>query len=104
MGNSDRTIKITITFRNTEATDALRAYAEEKIGNCLSKFVHRSTDAHVILKVERNRQIAEVNFRSDGTEFNGTEQSDSMYTSIDQLVSSLSQQLRKHKEKLTAHH
>lgn len=104
MGNPERTIKISITFRNTEATDALRAYAEEKLRNCLSKFVHRDTDAHLILKVERNRQIAEVNFRSDGAEFNGAEESDSMYTSIDQLVGSLSQQLRKHKEKLTAHH
>jgi putative sigma-54 modulation protein len=104
MGHPERIIKINITFRNTEATDALRAYAEEKLTHCLNKFVHRDTDVHAILKVERNRQIAEVNFRSDGNEFNGTEESDSMYTAIDQLVGSLSQQLRKHKEKITAHH
>jgi putative sigma-54 modulation protein len=104
MGHPERIIKINITFRNTEATDALRAYAEEKLTHCLSKFVHRDTDVHAILKVERNRQIAEVNFRSDGSEFNGAEESDSMYTAIDQLVGSLSQQLRKHKEKITAHH
>lgn len=97
-------VNVNITFRNTDATDALKAYATEKIGNSVGKFVHRDTEAHVVLKVERNRQIAEVSLRSDGADFAGREESDDLYASIDALADSISQQLRRHKDKLTKHH
>jgi putative sigma-54 modulation protein len=97
-------VNVNITFRNTDATDALKAYATEKIANCVGKFVHRDTEAHVVLKVERNRQIAEVSLRSDGADFAGREESDNLYASIDALADSISQQLRRHKDKLTNHH
>ena len=97
-------INVNITFKNTEATDALRTYAEEKIRHCLHKFVHHPTDAHLVLSVERHRQIAEISFHGDGANFKGEEESSDLYASIDALVDSLSIQLRKHKEKLTKHH
>ena len=104
MTNEHKEITLHCTFRNTEPTDALRSYAEEKVGNALSKFIHRAIDAHVILKVERNRQIAELNFHVDGADFNASQESDSMYSSIDQLIETIQQQLRKHKGKMTEHH
>ncbi len=39
-----------------------------------------------------------------GADFIAKEESDSLYSSIDKLTDSLSQQLRKHKEKVTKHH
>ena len=104
MSENARVINVNITFRNTEATDALKSYATEKIRNCLKKFVHHDTEAHVVLKVEKNRQIAEITCRSDGADFNAKEESGDLYASIDTLVDSLTHQLRKHKDKLTAHH
>lgn len=104
MPDNNKLININITFRNTEATDPLREYVTEKLKNCLQKFVHRDTEAHVVLQVEKNRQIAEVTVYVDGLSINGKEESGDLYTATDALVGSLTQQLRKHKEKITRHH
>ncbi len=101
---SEKMVNVNITFRNTEGTDAIKTYVTEKISHCLKKFIHQDTEAHVILKVEKNRQIAEVTLRTDGHDFNATEESDDLYASVDTLVDSITHQLRKHKEKLTSHH
>src|SRR4051794_30029366 len=104
MANS-KIVNVNIAFRNIDPTDALRTYAAEKISHCLQKFVHHDTEAHVVLKVEKNsRQIAEVTFRTDGADFAGHEQSEDMYTSIDSLINNITRQLSKHKEKITSHH
>lgn len=97
-------VQLSITFKNVESSEALRLYADEKLGACLAKFVHHDTEAHVVLRVEKNRQLAEISFRTDGAHFKGSEESADMYSSIDALVDSLTKQLRKHKEKLTEHH
>lgn len=96
-------IHLNTTFRNTEATDALRNYAEEKVTNCLKKFVQKDIEAHIILKVEKKRQIVEITFNTWGESFKNTEESDDMYKSVDQLVDSLSNQLRKFKQKKIKH-
>ncbi len=97
-------IQIQVTFKNIEATDAIKSYAAEKISHCLEKFVRQETDVHIVLLVEKTRHIAEVSFRTDGSNFNAREESADMYSSIDALVDNLGKQLRKHKEKLTSHH
>ena len=104
MPHNTKLVNVTITFRNIEGTDPLRKYGQEKVKNCIQKFVHQDTEAHVVLRVEKARQIAEVTFRADGNDFKCSEESNDLYTSIDKLVDSLTQQLRKHKEKLTGKH
>jgi putative sigma-54 modulation protein len=104
MAQKSRIINIGITFRNMEATDALRNYANDKLKKCLTKFAQHDLEAHVVLRVEKNRQIAEVSFLANGNNIVGKEESDDLYTAIDLLVGSLTQQLRKHKEKLTNRH
>lgn len=104
MSQKSNVIAVNITFKNTEATDALKKYGADKIETCLRKFVHHDTEAHLVLKVEKKRQIAEVDLNADGSSFTASEVSDNMYKSIDGLVDTLSRQLRKHKEKLTRHH
>lgn len=104
MTENQHLIHVNITFRNTEATEALKNYAAEKIRHCLAKFVHQETEAHVVLKVEKNRQIAEISCHAQGHDFNAKEESADLYSSIDTLVGSLTQQLRKHKDKITKHH
>jgi putative sigma-54 modulation protein len=104
MTDTSKIIKVNLTFRNTDASDALKTYASDKLTNCLQKFVHHDTEVHAVLKVEKNSQIAEVSFRTDGADFACKESSSDMYASIDALISSLTQQLRKNKEKMTGHH
>lgn len=104
MAQGNHNIQVNITFKNTEGSEALKAYASEKIKNCVHKFVHHDTEAHVVLKVEKKRQIAEISMRSDGSDIHAKEESENLYASIDALIATLTQQLRKHKEKLTKHH
>ena len=103
-GNKNAAVRVTVAFRNIESTDALREYVTDKLTNLLKKFIHQDTEAHVTLKVEKLQQIAEVSFHCDGADFHGKEQSESLYAAIDALVDSLSQQLRKHKERMVSHH
>ncbi len=100
----NRLIHVNITFKHTESTDAIRTYATEKVTNCLKKFVHHDTETHVVLKVEKTRHIAEISFHTDGHDFAAKEESADLYASIDALVGTLMQQLRKHKERMTQHH
>ncbi len=104
MSTAKKLVQVNLTFRNTEATDALRAYATEKITHCLQKFIHQDTEAHLVLRVEKNRQIAEATLHADGATINAKEETDNLYSAIDALVDNLTRQLRKNKEKLTQHH
>lgn len=104
MSDTARVINVSIAFLNLDATDAIKSYATEKVKHCVQKFAHQDTEAHVVLKVEKTRQIAEISMHLSGADFIVKEESDSLYASIDKLTDSLSQQLRKHKEKVTRHH
>ena len=104
MPRKSRLININITFRNTDATEALKTYAENKTRKCLQKFAQHDTEAHVVLRVEKNRQIAEVSFLANGANIVAKEESEDLYSAIDLLVDTLTHQLRKHKERLTARH
>ncbi|WKZ57987.1 MAG: ribosome-associated translation inhibitor RaiA [Bdellovibrionota bacterium] len=104
MTKNNHQVNVHLTCRNIDATEALRNYVNEKIPHCLQKFVHHDTEAQVILKVEKTRQIAECSFRTDGADFHVSEESENMYASIDALIATLTQRLRKHKEKLTSHY
>lgn len=104
MNESTRLINVGVTFLNIEATDALKQYAIEKVRNVVQKFVQQDSEAHVVLKVERNRQIAELSMHLSGGSIVVKEENDDLYVSIDRMVDSLTQQLRKHKEKATSHY
>ena len=104
MSDSARVINVSIAFLNIESTDAIKQYATDKVKHCVQKFAHQDTEAHMVLKVEKTRQIAEISMHLSGADFIVKEESYSLYASIDKLTDSLSQQLRKHKDKVTSHH
>lgn len=104
MSNKQEHLSMTTTFRNVESSEPIKAYAEEKLSKPLIKFIHQDTTAHIVLKVEKHSHIAEVTFNWRGKEVSAKVESDDMYKAIDLLVDSVTQQLRKLKEKLTEHH
>ena len=97
---SGKVITTNISFRNTDATDALKQYASDKIKGVLKKLVHQDTDVTIVLSVEKTRHIAEASFRADGADFKASKESGDVYTSIGGIVDNISSQLRKHKEKI----
>ena len=104
MGNKANIVNINVTFRNTEATEPLKTYVTDKMSTVLKKLVHQDTEAKIVLSVEKKRQIAEISFHVDGADFKGSEETENMYKSIDALVNSVTEQLRRNKEKLTKKH
>jgi putative sigma-54 modulation protein len=96
-------MQITITGQHIDITQALRAYIESKFAR-LERHFDNMTNIHVVLNVEKERQMAEATIHvSRGKLFANDEHSD-MYAAIDGLVDKLDRQLKKHKEKLTDHH
>jgi putative sigma-54 modulation protein len=92
-------VKVSVTFRHTEPTDALKRYAEEKIHR-LGKYFSQPLDAHVVLSVEsKERQSAEVELHAHGTMIHGKEQTEDLYSAIDLVTNNLKRQVRKQKDK-----
>jgi putative sigma-54 modulation protein len=93
-------VKVSVTFRHTEPTDALKQYAEEKIHR-LGKYFTQPLNAHVVLSVEsKERQSAEVELHAHGTMIHGKEQTEDLYSAIDLVTNNLKRQVRKQKDKI----
>ena len=95
-------MRINVTFRHMEATDALRDHAEKRVRR-VAKYVHRPIDAHVILSVVKRRHIAEVVLNADRATMTAKEETGDLYSAIDLAGDKLEQRARKHTEKLTNH-
>jgi len=95
-------MQITISGRNLEITEALRRYAEEKVAR-LQKFVDQITSAHVMLSIQKHRQIAEVTLRVRDLTIRGEESSSSLYSAIDLVADKMERQIVRYKEKIVAH-
>lgn len=92
-------MQVTVTFRHMDATDALKDYAEEKLGR-LQKYADTPMDAHVVLYPEKFEHVAEVSTTIRGTQMQGSERSEDLYASIDGAVDKLERQVVKYKEKV----
>src|SRR5262245_19833343 len=96
-------MRLNITFRNLEATDALKQYASEKIER-VHKYLDRAGEAHVVLSLERHLQHADISIHAGTFLLRGREKSEDMYASIDLAMDKIERQLRRYKEKLKHHH
>ena len=72
-------MQVMVTFRHTESTPALKAYAEEKIQK-VEKFLHAPQECNVVLSVEKIRHIAEVLIIADGLTITGKEETSDLYS------------------------
>lgn len=100
MTQRDVSINVSVTFRHTESTPALKTYATEKITGCLSKYVTHATEVHIILLVEKRDHVAEVVVHSKGHDLSAKAATGDLYSAIDKVVDSIQAQLRKQKDKL----
>lgn len=91
-------LPIQITGHNIEITQTLNEFVNNKF-NRLAKHSKKITRIHVILNVEKLRQIAEATIHIPNMEICAKEESEDMYKSIDGLIDKLVNQLEKYKEK-----
>jgi putative sigma-54 modulation protein len=91
-------MQISVTFRHIEPSAPLRVYAEDKLSR-IKKFLEEPIEAHVVLKVEKFRHIAEVTIDAPSLHVKGLEETEDMYSSIDLLMDNLESQVKKGKDK-----
>ena len=95
-------MQINLTGHHLDVTDSLKEYVHEKFERIERHFDHIN-NVHVILQVEKLRQIAEAKLNVNGGEIFANSESEDMYAAIDSLVDKLDRQVIKHKEKLIRH-
>jgi putative sigma-54 modulation protein len=96
-------MKVSITGRHMELTNAIREHAESRLAKTLDEFP-RLMSAHMILDVEKYRQIAELVIHAPNhVEVDAKDESSDMYASIDGAVDKAMKQLRKMRDKMVDH-
>lgn len=92
-------MNLVISGKNIDITEGLRSAIEEKIGK-LERYFNDSTEVHVTLSTEKERQKIEVTIPMKGGMIRAEETSKDMYVSIDLVEEVIERQLRKYKNKL----
>jgi putative sigma-54 modulation protein len=97
-------VTLNITCRHIELTPGIKDHAEKRFAKVLKKFAHQDLKVHLVLDVQKNRQIAEGEVHVTGHTFTAKEEGTDLYAAIDRVADLLGTQLKKNKEKLTDHH
>lgn len=97
--------KFAIQGRNLEITEAVRDYAQQKLGKVINNFQEFATKVDVNLSVPRNvkgptRQTSEVTVYASGTVIRAEEKHENLYASIDLVADKLNRQLKRYKDKV----
>ncbi len=96
-------MRIHVNGKNIEITDAIKAYAKEKIGK-VSNHYDQIEAIDVMLTVIKNPSVAEnhtaeVTCKLTTGAVHVTETAESMYASIDLVADKLARQVQKYKDK-----
>lgn len=86
-------MNIAITFRHLDSSNAIKDYAQEKVGK-LQKFLRSPLKASVTLSVEKGEQMAEVQLNAGSEHYTAKESSENMYASIDRVCDKLEHQVQ----------
>ena len=92
-------MQISVTFRHMDSNDGMKEYAKQKLMK-MKKYMGSPGEAHVILSVEKFRNIAEVTIRGEGVSINGEERSGDMYSAIDNVMDKIGRQIKKRRGKI----
>jgi len=104
MSYQDAPINITVTFRQTEPTEALKTYVTDKLTQVLQKYVRYQTEVKVVLSVQKRDHSAEVMVHTKGYDASGRATTVDLYSAIDKVVDTISTQLRRQKERKVDRH
>jgi putative sigma-54 modulation protein len=99
-------VNLTVKGRNLTLTEAIGAYAEEKMGR-LDKYLANGSRCEVELWTEKNpsitdNQVVEATIFTKGPVIRAREASPDIYASIDLVFAKLERQVKKYRGKLVA--
>jgi putative sigma-54 modulation protein len=91
---------IQLTGHNTEITDVLRKFVDDKFNNHVAKHAERITSVHVVLDANKLRQLFKVTAKIHipGADVFAESESHDMYEAIDLLIAKLIRQLEHKKD------
>lgn len=95
-------MRIHISARHLQLTDALRDYVTRKVSKAQKYFDHLIW-AQVILSVERVTHKCEIVVHASKHTFRALAQSQDLYAAVDLASDKVDAQLKKHKERLRGH-
>lgn len=96
-------MQITITARHFELTEPIKEYAETSIRG-LKKYFEQIIIADMILRVEKNRNIAELHIKVKKLSLICKSREKDMYAAIDSSVKKMERQVKRYIGKLQRHH
>ena len=96
-------MQITITARHFELTDPIKDYADSAMRG-LKRYFDNIIVAEMILRVEKNRNIAELNLSVKKINFVAKAHEQDMYTAIDSVIRKIERQIKKQVGKMKQHH
>lgn len=92
-------MELTITGRHVEVTQSLRECLEKKLSK-LQKYINKDVSAHAVFSEERGKLITEITINDSSNTFRSRKSAPDTYASIDLVVDTLEQQIKKHKDRL----
>jgi putative sigma-54 modulation protein len=97
-------MQFSVTFRQIEATEALKEYARDRMER-IRKYFPDPIAVHVVLSTERGyKHRVDVTMQlHNGLTVAGHEASESMFSSIDLVTAKIERQVRRYKDKLREH-
>lgn len=90
-------MQIKITGKELKVTEAINDYVEKKMERIAKYF--EDAEADVVIRVEKNVQIAEMKVSANGEVFRAVTEDKDLYASIDKDIDILEGQIRKAKTK-----
>ena len=92
-------MQITVTGKQLEVTDPLRAHVEQKLAK-LERYFQRIGSVDVVASKQRNWFVVELTMTANGYLLRAEERADDVYHAVDRVVSKLELQLKKYKTRL----
>ena len=89
-------MRVNITFRHMEGTDAIKEHVTRKVERA-RKYLQGPCEANVVMSVERHLHRCDVTISAAGWTFKGAEETEDMYTSVDKVMDKIERQIRKMK-------
>jgi putative sigma-54 modulation protein len=74
--------------------ESVRDYAEEKISK-VDKYLDTVSEGHIVLSVEKFRHTADVTLSINGARIKAAEETEDMYSAIDQVMDKIEKQVKK---------
>ncbi|MBP7461211.1 MAG: ribosome-associated translation inhibitor RaiA [Candidatus Delongbacteria bacterium] len=93
---------VNITARHFELTDGIQEYINKELTK-LKKYFDNTMNVKVILDMEKYRNICEINIKVAGQELNAGDETNDMYSSINNTIEKMERSIKKLKEQLRDH-